>query len=140
MSLAYINIGSNLGDRYQLIQTALAGISALYGICCISSYIETEPWGFESDNRFLNLGVSFKTTDSPEELLQKLKGLEKTIGKENHRHSDGRYKDRDIDIDIMAIDEMTYKSETLTIPHPHLLERDFFLKPMKELNPGWRHP
>lgn len=140
MAIAYINLGSNLGDRLNNVTEAIERISETFGVCCISSIIESEPWGFESENRFLNLGVSFQTSLSPEELLCSLQGIEKDLSNVEHRDCSGNYKDREIDIDIMAIDEMTYESECLKIPHPHLLERDFFLVPLKELNPFWRHP
>lgn len=133
MAIAYINLGSNLGNRREIIQRALDKISGSLGVCCISNYIESEPWGFESDNRFLNLGVSFKTELDPEDLLLELQSIEKSISGASHRDAEGNYIDREIDIDIMAIDELWYKSERLIVPHPHLYDRDFFLIPFKEL-------
>ena len=140
MALTYINIGSNLGDRKLLIQSALEKISDEFGVCCISSFIESEPWGFESENRFLNLGVSFNTDLPPEELLRKLQRIEKSICEGSHRNLEGEYIDRHIDIDIMAIDNLRYDSPILHIPHLHLMERDFFLIPLKELSPDWKYP
>lgn len=140
MPLAYINIGSNLGNRKALIESALEKISESFGCCCISSYIESEPWGFESDNRFLNLGVSFVTSLHPEELFSRLQAIEKSICSDSHRDSEGNYSDRKIDIDIMAIDDITYVSSRLHIPHRNLLQRDFFTIPLLELNPGWVYP
>lgn len=136
--IVYINIGSNLGERKKLIQMALDRISEKFGICCLSSYIESEPWGFESDNRFLNLGVSFKSIMDPEKILREIQKIEKSISPNSHRDSDGHYIDRLIDIDIMTIDNMKYNSKTLTLPHPHLFERIFFLIPMQELNPEFQ--
>lgn len=133
MAIAYINLGSNLGNRGEFIQRALEKISSRFGVCCISNYIESEPWGFESDNRFLNLGVSFKTEMLPEELLLALQSIEKSVSSSSHRDSEGNYIDREIDIDIMAIDDLSYNSERLKVPHPHLHDRDFFLIPFKEL-------
>ena len=133
MALVYANIGSNIGDRKLLITTALEKISEQFGICCISQFIESEPWGFESGNRFLNLGVSFKSLLHPEEVLNKLQEIEKSICEASHRDANGGYIDRKIDIDIMAIDDLQYKSDRLSIPHPHLCEREFFLIPLKEL-------
>ena len=141
MSLAYVNIGSNIGKREQLIAQALEKISECFGICCVSSIIETEPWGYESGNRFLNLGVSFRLAEpDPEMLLTKLQEIEKAISKVDHRDIEGNYKDREIDIDIMAIDDLRYESERLIIPHKHLLDRKFFLEPLKELNNNWKYP
>lgn len=133
MSLAYVNIGSNLGNRRELINQALDKLYEEYGILCVSSFIESDPWGFESVNRFLNLGVSFKTDHHPEELLRHLQSIEKSISNLNHRDKMGNYIDREIDIDIMAIDEIVYKSDVLTVPHQHLSDREFFLKPYQEL-------
>ena len=138
MALAYINIGSNLGNKRELILSALNKISNRFGICCISKFIESEPWGFESDNRFLNLGVSFKIQVDPEELLFELQSIEKSLCNASHRDIHGNYIDREIDIDVMAIDDMIYHSPVLTIPHPHLFERDFFMIPLLELNPFWK--
>ena len=138
MSIVYVNLGSNLGDRKRIIDTALEKISEKFGICCISEFIESEPWGYESENRFLNLGVSFATTLLPEQVLSELQVIEKSICSNSHRDSEGRYIDREIDVDIMAIDDIVYKSNRLQIPHPHLYERDFFIKPLLELNPFWK--
>ena len=138
MAIAYINLGSNLGNRREFIQRALEKISSRFGVCCISNYIESEPWGFESGNRFLNLGVSFKTEMLPEELLSALQSIEKSVSCSSHRDSVGNYIDREIDIDIMAIDDLSYNSERLKVPHPHLHDRDFFLIPFKELQ--IKHP
>lgn len=140
MAIVYANIGSNLGNRKELIENALFQITEEFGICCLSSYIESDPWGFESGNRFLNLGISFKTLMDPEDVLKKLLKIEKSISFISHRNSDGSYKDREIDIDIMAIDDLIIEKENLKIPHPHLLDRDFFLIPLKQLQPEWQYP
>lgn len=134
--IVYANIGSNIGNRNELIQKALERISEKFGICCVSSYIESDPWGFESENRFLNLGVSFISELEPEKILAELQAIEKSISDCSHRDREGRYKDRYIDIDIMTIDEIHYQSQRLTLPHPHLFERNFFLIPLRELNPN----
>lgn len=133
--IIYVNIGSNLGNRNELIQQAIDRISDNFGFCCLSSFIESEPWGFESANRFLNLGVSFKSELDPETILRKLLEIEKSISSCSHRNKFGDYIDRKIDIDIMAIDDMAYQSDNLVIPHPHLFKRDFFMIPLSELNP-----
>ena len=131
--VVYANIGSNLGNSKQLIEAALEKISESFGICCRSSYIESDPWGYESDHRFLNLGVSFCSSLHPEQILDKLQTIEKSICEDSHRDKDGNYVDRQIDIDIMAIDDLHYSSSRLQIPHKHLEQRDFFLIPLKEL-------
>lgn len=140
MPLIALNIGSNLGDRYANIEKAVALISEEFGIVCMSSFMESEPWGFHSANKFVNVGVSFNSDCHPEDLLRKLKKIESEVNINPHRDSEGRYSDREIDIDIMAIDEISYHSESLTVPHAHLLERDFFMLPLMQLMPEWKHP
>ena len=137
MPVIYVNIGSNLGDRKVLIERALDKIGETFGYYCKSGFVESEPWGFESTNRFLNVGVAFKSALPPEIILDKLQDIEKDISKISHRDARGNYTDREIDIDIMAIDMMRYESERLKVPHPHLMERDFFLIPLRELAPEW---
>jgi 2-amino-4-hydroxy-6-hydroxymethyldihydropteridine diphosphokinase len=80
------------------------------------------------------------TEESPREVLARLKEIEQRISPRSHRKSDGSYADRVIDIDIMAIDELIIDEEGLKVPHPHLAERDFFIRPFLELAPGWRDP
>lgn len=140
MPIVYANIGSNLGDKEALIQRALHEIGEIFGYYCISGFVESEPWGFESTNRFLNIGVAFRTELTPEEVLYKLHSVEQKISKKSHRDILGNYIDREIDIDIMAIDSLIYESECLTIPHEHIKERTFFLYPLKDLCDNWRHP
>ena len=140
MSVVYVNIGSNLGDRISLINKAIDEIGNRFGYYCISGLVESEPWGFDSTNTFINIGVAFKSKLPPEEILDILQGIEKKISLVAHRDSNGNYVDREIDIDIMAIDEIRFDSERLHIPHIHLREREFFLTPLRELAPFWQYP
>lgn len=133
MAIVYANIGSNIGDSRDLIEKAIQRIGERFGYYCISRFVESDPWGFESTNRFLNIGISFKTSEHPEEVLKSLQEIERSLTSVAHRDSKGNYKDRELDIDIMAIDDLQYHSANLTLPHPHLYERDFFLLPLKEL-------
>lgn len=137
MAIAYLNIGSNLGDSRSLIFKAIEIIGDKFSPYCLSRMVESEPWGYESANRFLNIGMAFKCELEPEELLFFVKGIEKEISSGSHRNENGGYCDREIDIDIMAIDHIQYLSPTLQVPHPHLMERDFFILPLMELNPEW---
>lgn len=140
MAIVYVNIGSNLGEREALIEKAIDHIGKTFGIYCRSEFVESDPWGYDSTNRFLNIGISFKTTLSPEDILDVLQDIERRISAMSHRDIEGNYADREIDIDIMAIDEDVYDSGRLKVPHPHLLERDFFMIPLKALNPDWQYP
>lgn len=135
-----INIGSNLGDRRLNLSKAMRRVGLEFGNFEMSHVIETEPWGYDSSNKFLNLCMIFQSDEEPQRVLEKLQTIEKEISPASHRNADGGYKDRIIDIDILAADDMTVSSPTLTLPHPNLAERDFFLVPMAEIAPGWRHP
>lgn len=137
----YLNIGTNLGDKEKNLADAISHIESATGSHCRrSDMVSSEPWGFESENRFVNVGVAVESMLEPLEMLQKLKAIEREMGSGSHRSSDGSYCDRLIDIDIMAVDEMSLHQENLTIPHPHLTERDFFLVPLAQLAPDWEHP
>lgn len=140
MALVSVNIGSNLGDRETFLRKAIEIIGDKFGYYTLSSPIESEPWGFFSGNNFCNIGMTFKSELNPHRILELLKDIEKTISSGSHRDSAGNYADREIDIDIIAIDENVVDTEMLTVPHRLLPERDFFLKPLMELMPDWRHP
>ena len=136
----YLNIGSNIGDRRDNLYRAVVALAAGTGGCAVSSIVESEPWGFESDNRFLNLGVSLCSDMEPQQMLDRIHEIEGRLGSASHRDEQGGYIDRVVDIDIVAIDDMVIDTPTLQVPHPHLAERDFFLRPMMQLAPDWCHP
>ena len=136
----YLNIGSNIGDRRDNLYRAVVALAAGTGGCAVSSIVESEPWGFESDNRFMNLGVSLCSDMEPQQMLDRIHEIERRLGSASHRNEQGGYIDRLVDIDIVAIDDLVIDTPTLQVPHPHLPERDFFLRPMMELAPEWRHP
>ena len=136
----YLNIGSNIGDRRDNLYRAVAFLVAGTSGGAVSSIVESEPWGFESDNRFLNLGVKLSSDIEPQQMLERIHDIERRLGSAAHRDADGGYIDRLVDIDIVAIDDMVIDTPTLQVPHPHLAERDFFLRPMMELAPNWAHP
>ena len=136
----YLNLGSNLGNRLLHLTRAMKAIGEEFGPYETSHKVESDPWGFNSTNRFVNIGVSIESDLDPEEVLARLQKIEKGISPRGHRRWDGSYNDREIDIDIMATDGTPYDSPALHIPHRHLGRRDFFLKPLSELAPGWRHP
>lgn len=91
-------------------------------------------------HRFLNVCIMFATDLAPAEVHEILRGIEADISPAAHRAPDGSYADRLIDIDIVAIDDMVIDTPELQVPHPRLPERDFFLKPLAEIAPRWRHP
>lgn len=137
----YLNIGTNMGDRHENISMAVAEIaSRLLTEVVQSAPFESEPWGYESENRFINVGVAFDSEKEPQEVQGELHGIEVAMGSANHRHADGTYADRIIDIDVIAIDEMIIDSAALTVPHPRMAQREFVLVPMAEIASEWRHP
>ena len=136
----YLNLGSNLGNRLLHLTRAMKAIGEEFGPYETSHKVESDPWGFDSTNRFVNIGMAIESDLPPEEVMRRLQIIERNISPRGHRRWDGSYNDREIDIDIMASDGGTYDSSTLRIPHRHLARRDFFLKPLSELAPEWRDP
>jgi len=131
MSKLYLGLGSNLGDRKKNITDATTICGALLGTLeAVSSIYETEPYGFSSPNRFLNAVIRLETDKTPESCLELIKGIEREMGRV-YSQKEG-YEDRIIDIDILLYDDLILQTETLTIPHPRMWERDFVLKPLAE--------
>jgi len=132
-SIAYLSIGTNLGDRLGNINKAIELLSPEVGVLIEKSRIHvTEPHGFLSDDDFLNLCVSVKTSLSPKELLIKLKHIEVEIGR-TKKSKEGVYESRLIDLDIILYDNTILDSQELRIPHPRYTERLFVLKPLNEI-------
>lgn len=131
--IAYLSLGSNLGDRHATMQSAILLLDSQAGtVDRVSSAIETEPWGFESANKFLNMCVRIITTLSPEQLLATTKDIELQLGRTT-KSVNGQYHDRPIDIDILTYDDIHINTPSLTLPHPHMHERDFVMIPLREI-------
>lgn len=148
MFKVHLNIGSNQGCRRDNIERAAALVEHSAGICnarC-SAIIETEPWGYESPNAYMNMGMLLHTDMHPRELIGVLQKIEAGMGGGSHRNPDGTYADRLIDIDIIAADDtvtgkpVVCRDEHVTLPHPLMHMREFVLIPMQVLEPDWRHP
>ena len=133
MPIAYLSLGSNLGDRHATMRRAIDMLNAGAGtVDRQSSPIETEPWGFESPNRFLNMCVRLTTTLTPEQLLLATQAIERQLGR-TMKSDSGQYHDRPIDIDILTYDDLHIATPTLTIPHPLMHERDFVMIPLRKI-------
>lgn len=133
MHTVYLSLGSNLGDREATMRRAIGLLNERAGsVDSQSSFIETEPWGFESTNKFLNMCVRLLTTLSPEQLLLATKQIERELGR-TQKSVNGQYHDRPIDIDILMYDDVHIDSNDLTLPHPHMQEREFVMKPLREI-------
>ncbi|MGM9844873.1 MAG: 2-amino-4-hydroxy-6-hydroxymethyldihydropteridine diphosphokinase [Muribaculaceae bacterium] len=133
-----LNIGSNLGDRHANLARAVAMLIDAFapGQWLASDIVESEPWGFDSDNAFLNQGLRLDIDSDmqPAEILALTRKVEQSICSDPHRHPDGSYRDRVIDIDIITIDHIVMNSPELTLPHPRMLNRPFVLIPYNQIN------
>ena len=136
----YLNIGTSLGDRHDNLRRAIQLLTGGTGQCTVSPVVESEPWGFDSNNRFLNVGIAMASDLEPLAMLDRIHDIERQMGSASHRDAQGGYVDRLVDIDIMAIDDLVIDLPSLQVPHRHLTSRDFFLRPMAELAPEWLHP
>lgn len=131
-------MGSNIGDRKQNISIASGNINDTIGrIISRSSFYETEPWGFNDENFFLNQSIIIKTTLTPETILKELMTIEEMMGR---TRKEKRYASRIIDLDILFYDDMIIETPQLIIPHPLLHKRRFVLKPLAEIAPEMIHP
>ena len=140
MTIVYLSLGSNLGDRVGFVQqaTSLLGAHPDINIVATSSFYESEPWKMNSDNWFVNAIVQITTSLSPEILLDECQRIETLLGRETKSHN--KYSDRTIDIDIIFYDKLIMNSERLTIPHKHFHKRVFMLVPMLEIAEDFVHP
>ena len=130
----YFSLGSNLGDKEGNIREAISRIGELIGeVDRQSTLLATEPWGFESDNTFVNAAIRCTTSLSPFEILNITQDIERAMGR-THKSVDGQYHDRIIDIDILIYDDLHITTPQLTLPHPLMKERDFVMIPLKEIS------
>ena len=129
----YFSLGSNLGDKEGNIREAISRIGELIGeVDRQSTLLATEPWGFESDNTFVNAALRCTTSLSPFEILNITQNIERAMGR-TLKSVDGQYHDRIIDIDILIYDDLHITTPQLTLPHPLMKERDFVMIPLKEI-------
>ena len=139
MAIAYLGLGTNVGNKRRNMITAAALLAERVGdILALSGFYETEPWGFESENFFLNAAVKLKTSFSPLEVLQITQQIEIELGRTEK--SNGVYHDRIIDIDILLYEDEVLQIPELTLPHPLMHERKFVMDPLAEIAPFVVHP
>lgn len=140
MSIVYLCLGSNIGDRVKLLEQALSLLSLIENVKVIrtSALYETEPWGGIEQNWFLNMVVEIKTSLLPQELLQKCSNIENILGR--NRDVEVHWGERPIDIDIIFFGKEVVNESNLIIPHKHLHQRAFVLVPLLELIPDFVHP
>jgi 2-amino-4-hydroxy-6-hydroxymethyldihydropteridine diphosphokinase len=133
VTLAYVGLGSNLGDREALIRRAAEAIGAVR----LSTIRETEPWGLEEQPPYLNAVAEVETSLSPRRLLDRLLDVERQLGRER---AGPRWGPRTIDLDLLLYGGQVIDEPGLRVPHPYLLERRFVLEPLAELIPAQRIP
>lgn len=140
MAIVYLGLGTNLGDKAANLHAAVHLISGKIGkVISLSSFYATAPWGFESENSFLNAAICVETSLSPLEVLHRTQKIERTLGR-THKSTGGIYHDRIIDIDLLLYNKEIIQTPELTLPHPLMLQRDFVMNPLVEIAPDVVHP
>ena len=133
MTLAYVGLGSNLGDR----ETNIRDAAGLVGATRLSAIVETEPWGYRDQPLFLNAVAELDTDLGPRPLLGRLLEVEQQLGRVR---TGPRYGPRTIDLDLLLFGDVRLAEPGLEIPHPRLHERLFVLEPLAELVPDLKIP
>ena len=136
--VAYLSLGSNVGDRENYLRDAIARLETAGRIVSVSSFYETEPVEFAGQAWFLNCAVALATDRTPDQLLAALLAIEKEMGR--RRSQEGRKGPRTIDLDLLLFGDSVVESPKLTIPHPAMHQRRFVLEPLAEIAPEAKHP
>jgi 2-amino-4-hydroxy-6-hydroxymethyldihydropteridine diphosphokinase len=132
---AYVGLGANLGDRAAMLRAALEQLAAEPGleVAAVSAFRETDPVGVVNQPRFLNAAAAVETDLSARELLERLLGVERRLGRT--RIEGPRFGPRTIDLDLLLYGDEQLDEPGLEVPHPRLHERLFALEPLAELEP-----
>ena len=139
MPILYLSLGSNIGDKNLNLNKAIELIKERIGkFISLSAFYSTPPWGFESENEFLNAALALETDLPVEGVLVVTQIIEKEIGRT--AKTDGCYADRVIDIDLLFYDQLVIKTRNLELPHPYLHDRLFVLEPLSEIASDFVHP
>jgi 2-amino-4-hydroxy-6-hydroxymethyldihydropteridine diphosphokinase len=134
--LAYLSLGSNVGDREAHLRDAQDRLSAVGRVAGVSSYYETEPVEFTQQPWFLNCALELETSQPPQELMSSILAIEEEMGRRRVQ----KKGPRTIDIDILLYGNIVVNSRELTIPHPAMHQRRFVLDPLSEIAAEVRHP
>ena len=135
-NLAYLSLGSNVGDRAGQLKVAASRLATVGRVVAVSSFYETEPVEFTEQPWFLNCVVALETGRGPQELMKAILGIEREMGRKRVQNKGPR----SIDIDILLYGDTVLSRHDLEIPHPRLAERGFVLRPLAEIAPGAVHP
>ena len=140
MPQLYLSLGSNEGDRRVLLEKAIDAIHMSIGhVDSVSSFFETQPWGFESNHPFLNIALKVTTSLSPYEVLDQTQAIERALGRKEKSHL-GVYQHPPLDLYLHLWHDLTFHESSLTIPLPLLHRRLFVLDPLAETAPNQYHP
>lgn len=145
MANVYIGLGTNLGDKEQNLRDAVHRIEEQIGkVLSLSAFYVTAPWGFASENSFLNAAACVETQLFPLEVLQETQTIERELGR-TKKSVNGAYSDRLIDIDLLLYDDLVLSVTSadgaeLNLPHPLMAKRDFVMRPLAEIAPALQHP
>lgn len=132
----FLGLGSNLGDRLGYLTNAIREISKIVRVRSLSSLYETEPVGYTHQPKFLNVVMGIETPLTPCDLLHQLKSIEERVGRKNTTH----LYPREIDVDILLYEGLSYRDQFVCVPHPELHRRRFVLEPFNEIAPNITHP
>lgn len=135
-----LSLGSNMGDREVYLQQAMRFLKEKFQVNVQqSSLYETEPWGFETEHKFLNCCVLFESSKNANEILEITQRIERDIGR-SKKSKEKNYQSREIDIDILYVGDLIIRQEKIVVPHPLLYERKFVLIPLLEICPNLIDP
>ena len=138
--MVYLGLGTNLGDKEQNLRMSIKKIEERIGnVVSLSAFYATAPWGFYSENSFLNAAVCVETTLLPLQVLEETQRIERELGR-TEKSVNGLYADRLIDIDLLLYDDRVMDAEGLILPHPLMTERRFVMEPLSEIAPDVVHP
>ena len=138
--MVYLGLGTNLGDKEQNLRMSIKKIEERIGnVVSLSAFYATDPWGFSSENSFLNAAVCVETTLLPLQVLEETQRIERELGR-TEKSVNGLYADRLIDIDLLLYDDRVMDAEGLILPHPLMTERRFVMEPLSEIAPDVVHP
>lgn len=137
MSIAYIALGSNLGDKEKNLRRALLLLTQQgVEVVRVSSFLSTEPYGVTDQPQFLNAVACVRTSLTPLALLDVLLATELAMGRVRLRH----WGERNIDLDLLLYEDVVLDTPRLRLPHPDMQNRDFVLLPLAEIAPELKHP
>ncbi|MDR3118077.1 MAG: 2-amino-4-hydroxy-6-hydroxymethyldihydropteridine diphosphokinase [Mediterranea sp.] len=140
MAKAYLGLGTNLGDKEKNLRDAVQKIGERIGnVSSLSAFYATIPWGFQSENTFLNAVACVETTLPPHELLAIAQQIERETGRTT-KPANHTYADRIIDIDLLMWENLIINTPNLTLPHPLMHKRRFVMEPFAEIAPDVSHP